>query len=155
MASNMDVFATILDHAGIAPNDTALPSRSLMPIISGSDLRDWGADVVFSEQEETRVIRTPKWAFFKRFEGAPRKFEDELFDVENDPGETQNLAADPAFADIVSALGEQLATFFEAYANAQADLWNGGQPIQHSERIKYWRDTWGEDWQPVYSYDQS
>ena len=29
----------------------------------------------------------------------------------SDPGETQNLAADPAFADIVSALGEQLASF--------------------------------------------
>ena len=126
-----------------------------MPVISGSDLSNWGADVVFSEQEETRVIRTPKWAFFKRFEGAPRKFEDELFDVENDPGETQNLAADPAFAEIVFALSEQLVTFFETYAHAQADLWNGGQPIQHSERIKYWRDTWGEDWQPVYSYDQS
>jgi arylsulfatase A-like enzyme len=155
MVSNMDVFATILDHAGIAPSDTTLPSRSLMPVISGSDLSNWGADVVFSEQEETRVIRTPKWAFFKRFEGAPRKFEDELFDVENDPGETQNLAADPAFAEIVFALSEQLVTFFETYAHAQADLWNGGQPIQHSERIKYWRDTWGEDWQPVYSYDQS
>lgn len=155
MASNMDVFATILDHAGIEPNETALPSRTLMPILNGSDLSDWGADVVFSEQEETRVIRTPKWAFFKRFEGAPKKFEDELFDVENDPGETLNLVADPAFADIVSALSGQLAAFFETHANAQADLWNGGQPIQHSERIQYWRDTWGEDWQPVYTYDQS
>ena len=43
-----------------------------------------GDDVVFSEQEETRVIRTPEWVLFKRFAGsANHDLSDELYDVEN------------------------------------------------------------------------
>lgn len=153
MVSGLDVFATILDHAGVPAPDENTPSRSLMPVLSGSDLSDWGADAVFSEQEETRVIRTPKWAYFKRFDKGPIAFGDELFDVENDPRETTNLAEDPAFAKIRQTLEDQLSAFFDTYAQDRADLWKGGVPIQHSERKKFWRDAWGEEWQPVYTYD--
>jgi arylsulfatase A-like enzyme len=154
MVSNMDVFATILEHAGIKYTQDGLPSRSLIPVLTGSDLSDWGDDAVFSEQEETRVIRTPKWAYFKRFQGNTPLI-DELFDVENDPGETVNLSDDPAFADIKSALNAQLCTFFDTYADDRADLWKGGLPIQNSERKPFWTDAWGADWQPVYSYEQN
>lgn len=155
MVSGMDVFATILEHAGVGRTEQGLPSRSLMPVLTGSDLSDWGADAVFSEQEETRVIRTPKWAFFKRFNTRKTGFEDELFDVENDVGETTNLARDPAFAQIKNALDAQLTAFFATYALDHADLWKGGVPIQHSERKKLWSDAWGDSWQPVYRYEQS
>ena len=153
MVSGMDVFATVLEHTGVAQTDQSVPSRSLLPILTGSDLSDWGADAVFSEQEETRVIRTPKWAYFKRFNTVNTGFNDELFDVEHDAGETVNLAADPAYAEIKSALDRQLTTFFATYAEDRADLWKGGVPIQHSERKKLWSEAWGDSWQPVYSYD--
>ncbi|MDB9707244.1 sulfatase-like hydrolase/transferase [Planktotalea frisia] len=153
MVSGMDVFATILDHTGVAQQEAGVPSRSLLPILTGGDLSDWGADAVFSEQEETRVIRTPKWAYFKRFDTVTTGFQDELFDVENDVSETLNLAGDPAFADIKAALDEQLTAYFEEYGQDHADLWKGGVPIQHSERKKLWREAWGDSWQPVYSYD--
>jgi arylsulfatase A-like enzyme len=155
MVSGMDVFATILDHAGVAQSEDNVPSRSLLPILTGPDLSDWGADAVFSEQEETRVIRTPKWAYFKRFNTDATNFPDELFDIEHDASETLNLADDPAYAEIKAALDQQLVAFFDTYAEAQADLWKGGMPIQHSERKKHWREAWGEAWQPVYSYDKS
>ena len=153
MVSGMDVFATILDHTGVAQQEAGVPSRSLLPILTGGDLSDWGADAVFSEQEETRVIRTPKWAYFKRFDTGTTGFQDELFDVENDVSETLNLAGDPAFADIKAALDGQLTAYFEEYGQDHADLWKGGVPIQHSERKKLWREAWGDSWQPVYSYD--
>ena len=153
MVSGMDVFATILDHAGVPAPSEPMPSRSLLPIITGSDLSDWGANVVFSEQEETRVVRTPKWAFFKRFDKGPAKFSDELFDVENDPEETTNLADDPAFADIIASLDQQLTVFFAIHSEKHADLWAGGVPIQHTERRQLWRDAWGETWAPFYAYD--
>ena len=155
MVSGMDIFATILDHAGIPQVKADLPSRSLMPVLTGSDLSDWGADAVFSEQEETRVVRTPKWALFKRFNNDETSFEDELFDVEFDPGETVNLAHDPSYAEIKAALDAQLTAFFDTYAHTQADLWNGGVPIQHSERKRFWKTAWGDDWSPVYSYDDT
>ena len=153
MVSGMDVFATILDHTGAAQQEAGVPSRSLLPILTGGDLSDWGADAVFSEQEETRVIRTPKWAYFKRFDTGTTGFQDELFDVGNDVSETLNLAGDPAFADIKAALDGQLTAYFEEYGQDHADLWKGGVPIQHSERKKLWRKAWGDSWQPVYSYD--
>ena len=155
MVSGMDVFATVLDHAGIQQNDSTVPSRSLLPIISGTDLSNWGADVVYSEQEETRVIRTPKWAYFKRFNTLNTVFEDELFDVEHDPGETINHAGDPAFAQIKQVLDDQLTAFFDTYAEDHADLWKGGVPLQQSTRQKYWSEAWGESWQPVFSYEQN
>ena len=155
MVSGMDVFATVLDHAGIRQDDSTVPSRSLLPIISGTDLSNWGADVVYSEQEETRVIRTPKWAYFKRFNTLNTVFEDELFDVEHDPGETVNHAGDPAFAQIKQVLDDQLTAFFDTYAEDHADLWKGGVPLQQSTRQKHWSEAWGESWQPVFSYEQN
>lgn len=157
MVSNMDVFATVLDYAG-QPRDQAgmaLPSRSLKGLATG-DIAGLEQDAVFSEQEETRVVRTPKWAYFKRFADAPDEgFDDELFDVETDPGETLNLAEDPAFAGVREALEKMLTEFFETHARPEADLWKGGAPLQNTERNELWRSVWGEDWRPVYRYGEA
>jgi arylsulfatase A-like enzyme len=157
MVSNMDVFSTLLDYTD-QPNDQGamvVPSRSLKPLLTGhSD--DWGEDAVYSEQEETRVVRTRKWAYFKRFTDAPNNpIKDELFDVETDPGEKINLADDPAFADIRASLDLMLTDFFNIHARREADLWQGGAPLQNSERLEFWRDAWGEGWGPVYHYADS
>ncbi|MGI9355243.1 MAG: sulfatase family protein [Rhizobiaceae bacterium] len=156
MVSNMDLFASVLDHTGIAIPETedVFPSRSLRAVIVGEDLADWGADAVFSEQEETRVVRTPKWAYFKRFqrEGGP-VFENELYEVERDPMETNNLSGDPAHAETEAKLSDMLDDFFARHVKPQADLWSGGVPVQNTLRPAFWRDAWGEDWAPVYGYD--
>lgn len=150
--SNLDLYATIIDYVGGVPNP-ALPSRSFAGLLRGDDVADWGDDEVFSEQEETRVIRNPQWAFFKRFgkAGAP-ELPDELFNVITDPGETRNLAQDPAHAHIVADLSARIDAFFAAHARDEANLWRGGRPIQNSMLKTYWKDIWGEDWEPVYSY---
>jgi hypothetical protein len=44
-------------------------------------------------------------------------------------------------------------TFFAQHSNKNADLWKGGKPIQNSMMQKYWSDIWGDDWEPVYTYD--
>jgi len=154
LVSNIDLHATILEFAG-GSQDPALPSRSLAGLLRGESVADWGDDEVFSEQEETRVIRTPQWAYFKRMsrEDAP-DLPDELFDVVVDPGETVNLAADPQYARIVEELDARIDKFFTQYAEKKADMWKGGRPIQNSMMQSYWRDVWGDDWRPVYSYDE-
>lgn len=153
LVSNMDLYATLIDYLGGAP-DPALPSRSFAPLLRGAEVGDWGDDEVYSEQEETRVIRTPQWAFFKRFagKGAP-ELGDALYNVVTDPGETNNLAGDPAHAAVVADLSARIAAFFERHSREDADLWHGGQPIQNSMLIDYWRGIWGPDWRPVYRYD--
>lgn len=154
MVSNMDVFATLLDFAG-QPRDQqgmSVPSRSLKPLMSGDPV-DWTEDAVYSEQEETRVLRTAKWAYFKRFKtDSEQDFADELFDVETDPGETRNLADDPSYADTLAILDHMMAEFFAAHSRPEADLWNGGVPLQNSERVEFWQEAWGKDWQPTYRY---
>ncbi len=154
MVSNMDLFSTILDHAGIvAPGAEVLPSRNLMPVLKGESPANWGDDAVYSEQEETRVIRTPKWALFKRFNGPSNQgIGDELYDVENDPHETVNLSGLPAHIDTETRLATMLADFFETYVCAEADLWKGGVPIQNTVRKSFWQQAWGDDWTPVYEY---
>lgn len=151
--SNVDIYATILDYVG-GTVDQTLPSRSFAGLLRGEEVAHWGADEVFSEQEETRVVRTPQWAFFKRYnaDNAP-KLPDELFNVVVDPGESTNLANDPAHAHVVADLSARIDTFFELHSRGEADLWNGGKPIQNSMMRGYWSDIWGDDWQPVYSYD--
>ena len=124
-----------------------------MPILKGRDLTEWGEDAVFSDQEETRVIRTAKWVLFKRYGCDDERLIDELYDVETDPKETNNLAADPAHAETKAILEHSLENFFAKYADDNADLWKGGMPIQHSERKQFWRDAWGDEWKPVYTYD--
>lgn len=151
--SNTDLYATVLAYAGGQP-DPALPSRSLVPLLTGAEPPNWGPDEVFAEQEETRVIRTPDWTFFKRFrrDGAP-DLGDALFDARNDPGETTNLAQDPAHTGTVTALRARIDAWFARHSRPAADLWGGGVPIQNSMRMGYWRDIWGPDWAPVYTYD--
>ncbi len=154
MVSNMDVFSTILDYVGQSNEQAgmAVPSRSLKSLLTDA-APTWDDDAVFSEQEETRVVRTRKWAYFKRFDAQPNsQFENELFDVESDPHETTNLAADPEFADVIAQLDEMLAAFFATHARPAADLWHGGVPVQNSERKELWREIWGDDWAPVYRY---
>lgn len=155
MVSNMDLYSTILDYADL-PSDQGsmrVASRSLKPLLSGQPTGDQ-FDAVFSEQEETRVVRTQKWVLFKRFGGATDlKIQDELFDVENDPKETVNLAKDPKYAEILNWLDQLQSDYFNQHTRKEADLWQGGVPIQHSERMEFWRGAWGEDWAAVYAYD--
>ena len=151
--SNMDIYATVLDYVG-GESDISLPSRSLAALIRGEELTGWGADEVFSEQEETRVIRTTEWVYFKRLshENAP-SFSDELYNAKTDRHETKNLADDPDYANIVTDLSNRIDAFFDQHARADADMWKGGQPIQNSMMAQYWRNIWGPDWGPVYCYD--
>ncbi len=149
----MDLYSTILDYAGLSDNESTATSRSLVPLFAGSTPDNWGDDAVYAEQEETRVIRTPKYALFKRFSGDNNQgITDELYDVEQDPEETINLSGDPELRTIENKLNSMLQEYFKLNALESADLWNGGVPIQNTMRQDFWQRIWGDHWQPVYSY---
>ena len=150
--TNMDLFSTVIDHVGGNP-DRSLPSRSLAPLLAGRSDGQWEDNAVFAEQEETRVIRTPDWLYFRRCQadGVP-KLPDALYDLKEDPGETTNVAGDPAYGKIVSNLVGRIDAYFERYSCPAADLWQGGKPIQNSMMTDFWRQAWGEKWSPVYCY---
>ncbi|MEP1206216.1 MAG: sulfatase-like hydrolase/transferase [Rhizobiaceae bacterium] len=155
MVSNLDVYSTIAKFSDIdtESHDLPLPSRSLWPLLNG-DPDIWQDDAVYSEQEETRTVRTRKWAYFKRFSGPDNlNLGDELYDVEMDPEESVNLIDNPDHAEILDRLDAMLVAFFDTHVRPKADLWNGGRPIQNSTRMEFWGKNWGDQWSPVYDYD--
>jgi Arylsulfatase A and related enzymes len=152
MVSNLDLFATILDAAGVDAGGGG-PSRSLRPLFGGDPLP--GEDAVYAEQEETRVIRTPEWLYFRRFPGAAGMPPgDALYDLNADPDEARNLIDDPALAEVLAGLRARLDAFFGTYSRPEADLWTGGRPLQNSERVALWQAAWGPGWSPLYAYPQ-
>ena len=117
MVNSVDLFATLLDYAGLGHEETNdnSPSRSIAPLLRGEKFA-WD-NAVFMEQEETRAIRTDKWLYMKRFRGSDRyPFEDELYDLVNDPAERENVAGEASVAEIASELSARIDIFFQQYA---------------------------------------
>jgi len=148
LVGTTDIFATILDYAS-AERPTAGEScaRSMRPLLENTSV-DW-QDAIFMEQEETRAIRTDKWLLMRRFAPTAYDLSDELYDLEADPDERNNLIGDPAHDRTVAELSERIDSFFSTYADPKWDLWNGGSVKSNSTRPFLWKKVWGEDWAPA------
>ncbi|MCP5117400.1 MAG: arylsulfatase [bacterium] len=101
IAAHIDVFPTLLEACGVAmPADVAIDGRSLLPLARG-DAGDWPDRTLFTQwhrgdaPEAFRdcAARTQR---YKLING------EELYDLDNDPGEQTDVAADNP--DIVARL---------------------------------------------------
>ena len=150
LVGTTDIFATILDYAGLpSPSLENMHSRSMRSLVE-EEQAQWG-DAVFMEQEETRSIRTPDWLLMQRYGPTSFNFTDELYDLRSDPDERQNVVGKAEHADQLKALTERLDIFFDTYSNPKWNLWSGGGAKGNSTRPFLWREIWGEDWKPTYS----
>ena len=137
---------TILDCAGFGDVEIAnSPGRSFARQLREEALEGWGDEVYF-EQEESRGIRTHKFAYWKRLQGFGPA---ELFDVENDPGQNRNLFGQPGYDDVVRELDQKLTAFFERYTDPKYDLWKGGKTKSFTGRTaivnKMTKIGWAQD----------
>ena len=149
LVGTTDIFATILDYTGLVPpSKEDISGRSLRPLLDGQNSA-WEQEV-YMEQEETRSIRTSKWLFMKRFAPTSFEFENLLYDLQDDPGERYNLAADEKFQNIVTELNAKIDSFFSRYADPKWDLWNGGTVKSNSSRPFLWQEVWGDRWEPSF-----
>jgi choline-sulfatase len=102
-----DLFATLCDLAGI-PCQPGLDSRTLVPLMEGR-AADWSGEVVSQIRRRGRDHVMIKRGDLKYQHYGP-DVPEVLFDLASDPGETRNLAADPAYgpamADFRRRLGE-------------------------------------------------
>ena len=152
MISQIDLFATLLDYAGLSAMTTndGSPSRSFAPCLLGDGLSGW-KDEVFIEQEELRALRTPQWLYMSYFaDSQTHPFEDELYDLVNDPTEKNNVIMKPEYAAVAESLSAQIRSFFGQYSVPEYDLWRGGSTKSNSDKPWLWRDAWGEKWQPIF-----
>lgn len=123
-ALNVDFAQTFLDYAGIeAPED--MQGRSLRPILEGELPEDWQTSMYYRYWEhmsEHNVaahygIRTHRYKliyYYGEGLGVPgardikREPAWELFDLEKDPFELNNVYSDPAYQDVVEELKKEL-----------------------------------------------
>lgn len=120
--SQYDLPATIADYVGLDGEFGDSPGRSFVSLVSDRRETEW-TDEVYLDNDLTRGVRTPRYSYWKR---APGAGPDVLFDMEKDPGQTESVVDDPAYADVVSTLEAKLDGFFEKHVDPRYDLWQCG-----------------------------
>ena len=100
MVLNIDLAPTILALAGL-PRPQNIQGQNLLPLIEGT-IDDW-RDEFFCEHRfdhpgmaKSEGVRTKRWKYIRYFEQNPVC--EELYDLESDPHESQNLAGGPSAA---------------------------------------------------------
>lgn len=96
LVSLLDLLPTLCDYSGL-PAPAGLPGRSLVPTLRGR--ADSGHRAVFGQWHTEwgytvspgRMVRARRFKYTHYLEGGG----EELFDLENDPGERFNLAREP------------------------------------------------------------
>jgi arylsulfatase A-like enzyme len=112
MILNLDFAPTLLEAAGLR-SPPQVQGRSFLPILGGSVPPDWRTSFYYRYYhypQDHRVqphygIRTTrhKLIYFNKIDAW------ECYDLEKDPREMRNLYADPASADVVARLKDELA----------------------------------------------
>lgn len=104
---NVDIAPTLLDLAGIEAPAT-MQGRSLAPLLAGEGPGDWREDFfvehLFENPEipKHEGVRGERFKYARYFEQAP--IYEELYDLLEDPMETQNLSNDPGYRDVLEEL---------------------------------------------------
>ncbi len=115
----IDLVPTFLEATGAPSAQHRLEGRSLMPLINGQTPDDW-RDAVFSEIDyafyaarETLdvdaskargyMLRTERWKYVRFTDFPPQ-----LFDLQNDPQEFQDLGQDAGYADVRQQMSDKL-----------------------------------------------
>jgi len=103
LVSGLDIAPTLCEFAGVEPMPKAR-GLSLKPLVEGRSPPNWREFLVAETHGTGRMVRTPEYKLIT-YRGDPVE---QLFDLRSDPGETANLAGDPARADLLRALHDRL-----------------------------------------------
>lgn len=146
LVSQYDLAPTLMDYLGFDDVEFAnSPGNSYAGALRGHGIDEW-AEAVYFEQEETRGIRTSRYSYWERIPSIGRPV---LFDHDKDPEQRTDVAADPAYADVVAQLDQRLTGFFARYSDPRYDLWHGGRAKGSIVRYNMYRQLYGPDWEPV------
>ena len=118
MVSSYDFFPTILDYLGLpAHRNPRLPGRSYADFLRGRS-PNWPNRLYF-EYSYMRGLRTETMKYIERTKGWPS----ELFDLEADPGETENVIAESDYAKVLAGLRADLGRFFQERGAPPLEEW--------------------------------
>lgn len=112
---HLDLFQTLAEYAGITAELDAkrrYPGRSFLPLLDNSGALPGWRQMQFGEYGDLRMARTGQYKLVRRhYDNAPC----ELFDLQADPTESQNLVADPAHQALISRLTDEIDRYFNRY----------------------------------------
>ena len=119
---NLDFAPTLLDFAGV-PKPADMQGRSFRQLLQGQTPGNWRTSMYYHYYEY------PGWHAVKRHYGVRTKryklihfYYDidawELFDLQNDPNELNNVYAGPAYADVVIELKAELERLRKQYGDS-------------------------------------
>lgn len=111
IALNTDIAPTVVEFAGIVPPET-MQGYSLIPLIRGIVPHEWRQDFYYEHTFDHPGIPKSEGVVSKRFKYL-RYFEqhppyEELFDLQNDPNETNNLSQLPEYAEVLNIMRARL-----------------------------------------------
>jgi arylsulfatase A-like enzyme len=104
---NTDFAPTMLEMAGV-PVPARMQGHSLVPLLAGQKQADWRTEFFYEHHYAPDIIppsegvRTERWSYIHWLPPNPER--EELYDVQADPLEAHNLAADPRHAATLAEL---------------------------------------------------
>lgn len=100
-AELLDLYPTLAELCGLPPKQ-GLEGHSLVPQLrDAKSARDWPA--ITTHGPNNHAIRTDRWRYIRYADGS-----EELYDMQADPNEWTNLAAEPAHAATKAELAKRL-----------------------------------------------
>jgi len=117
MVASHDFLPTLLEYVNLPLPDTNLPGESFLPALKEEQTPGRDSVCIYDEYGYCRMIRTREWKYVHRY----KDFANELYDLVNDPDERQNLADDPAQADRIKEMREQMEAWFAKYVIPEKD----------------------------------
>jgi arylsulfatase A-like enzyme len=99
--SLLDLYPTLVELGGL-PEKEGLDGRSLAPLLRDPDAA-WDRPVITTYQFGEYAIRDERFHYIRYIDGS-----EELYDLEADPDEWNNLAGDPRYRDETTRLGALL-----------------------------------------------
>lgn len=138
LIESLDMLPTFIETAGGESPAHILEGRSLLPVLHGEEPTDWRTYVISESEYAARIptwelgieghearatmVRTADWKYIFH-----EKFRAELFDLNHDPNELNDLGEDPAYEDVCREMRDMM---FESlrhrktrttYTNAQLE----------------------------------
>ncbi|KAJ5190909.1 choline-sulfatase [Penicillium cinerascens] len=118
LLSQYDIFPTILEYTGLEPAvQQDLPGTSFVPLLKRKGQLGRKEVVIYDEYGPVRMIRTSDWKYVHRYPHGPH----ELFDLVNDPGETDNRFDDKGLVQIRDGLRKRLGVWYARYVRPEFD----------------------------------
>jgi arylsulfatase A-like enzyme len=100
-----DIYPTVCQLTGV-PIPSTVEAKSFVPLLSG-EAQAIHPHVFCYFRDVQRAIRTDRWKYIRY----PQVAREQLFDLQQDPLELEDLSADPARAGVLNDLRTQLAAW--------------------------------------------